>query len=215
MGGESMEKNVIISIGRQFGAGGRRVGQALAKDLGIAYYDKELIMEAAKEFGFAPVFFEENDEKSASLSGNVLQWMESLVTNGLGSKNYLSQDTLFEMQSEVIRKVADKHSCVIVGRCSDYVLRDHPNCVSVFLHSSDEDRIKRIQERSDLTREETIAKMRMQDKKRAAYYNFYSNKTWGESSTYTLSIDVSSIGVEKTVKLIEHYLSLRGLIPGK
>lgn len=207
-----MDKNIVVSIGRQFGAGGRRVGQALAKELGIAYYDKELIMEAAKEFGFAPVFFEENDEKSASFAGNVLQWMESFVTNGMGSKNYLSQDTLFEMQSEVVRKVAEKHSCVIVGRCSDYVLRDYPNCVSVFLHSSDEDRIQRIQERSGLTAEEALAKMRMQDKKRAAYYNFYSSKTWGESATYTLSIDVSSIGVEQTVQLIMFYLRQRGMI---
>ena len=212
MGGLDMDKNIVISIGRQFGAGGRRVGQALAKELGIAYYDKELIMEAAKEFGFAPVFFEENDEKSASFSGNVLQWMESFVTNGFGSKNYLSQDTLFEMQSEVVRKVAEKHSCVIVGRCSDYVLRDYPNCVSVFLHSSDEDRIQRIRERSGLTAEEAIAKMRMEDKKRAAYYNFYSSKTWGESATYTLSVDVSSIGVEQTVQLIIFYLRQRGLI---
>ena len=212
MGGLDMDKNIVISIGRQFGAGGRRVGQALAKELGIAYYDKELIMEAAKEFGFAPAFFEENDEKSASLSGNVLQWMESFVTNGFGSKNYLSQDTLFEMQSEVVRKVAEKHSCVIVGRCSDYVLRDYPNCVSVFLHSSDEDRIQRIQERSGLTVEEAIAKMRMEDKKRAAYYNFYSSKTWGESATYTLSVDVSSIGVEQTVQLIIFYLRQRGMI---
>lgn len=207
-----MDKNIVISIGRQFGAGGRRVGQALAKELGIAYYDKELIMEAAKEFGFAPIFFEENDEKSASFSGNVLQWMESFVTNGLGSKNYLSQDTLFEMQSEVVRKVAEKHSCVIVGRCSDYVLRNNPNCVSVFLHSSDSDRIQRIQERSELTVEEAISKMRMEDKKRAAYYNFYSSKTWGASSTYTLSIDVSSIGVEQTVQLIIFYLRQRGMI---
>ena len=207
-----MDKNIVVSIGRQFGAGGRRVGQALAKELGIAYYDKELIMEAAKEFGFAPVFFEENDEKSASFAGNVLQWMESFVTNGMGSKNYLSQDTLFEMQSEVVRKMAEKHSCVIVGRCSDYVLRDYPNCVSVFLHSSDEDRIQRIRERSGLTEEEAISKMRMQDKKRAAYYNFYSSKTWGESATYTLSIDVSSIGVEQTVQLIMFYLRQRGMI---
>lgn len=212
MGGFDMDKNIVISIGRQFGAGGRRVGQALAKELGIAYYDKELIMEAAKEFGFAPVFFEENDEKSASFSGNVLQWVESFMTNGMGSKNYLSQDTLFEMQSEVVRKVAEKHSCVIVGRCSDYVLRNNPNCVSVFLHSSDSDRVQRIQERSELTEEEAIAKMRMEDKKRAAYYNFYSSKTWGASSTYTLSIDVSSIGVEKTVQLIIFYLRQRGMV---
>ena len=215
-----MEKNVIISIGRQFGAGGRRVGQALAKDLGIAYYDKELILEAAKEFGFAPEFFEENDEKSAAFSFKypviciliIISDLTIIIGIHVGSKNFLSQDALFEMQSEVIRKIAEKHSCVIVGRCSDYVLRDNPNCFSVFLHSSEEDRIQRIQERSKLSREEALTKMKLQDKKRAAYYNFYSNKTWGVSSTYTLSIDVSSLGVEKTVDLIKYYMSQKGLL---
>lgn len=201
-----MEKRIIISIGRQFGAGGRRVGQALAKRLGIAYYDRELILEAAKEYGFAPEFFEENDEKSASFSGNVLQWMESLVTGGMGSKNYLSQDALFEMQASAIRKIAEEKSCVIVGRCSDYVLRDNPNCFSVFLHSSDEDRARRIQERSQINREEAMTKMKTQDKKRAAYYNFYSNKTWGEAATYDLSLNVSALGVEKCVEMILHFL---------
>lgn len=204
-----MEKKIIISIGRQFGAGGRRVGQALAQRLAIPYYDKELILEAAKEFGFAPEFFEQNDEISASFSGNVLQWMESLVTGGMGSKNYLSQDALFEMQAEAIRKIAEEKSCVIVGRCSDYVLRDNPDCVSIFLHSSDEDRARRIQERSQLSYEEAIAKMRMQDKKRAAYYNFYSNKTWGDATTYNLSLDVSALGVENCVEMILCYLGKR------
>lgn len=197
-----MEKRIIISIGRQFGAGGRRVGQALAKRLDIAYYDRELILEAAKEYGFAPEFFEENDEKSASFSGNVLQWMESLVTGGMGSKNYLSQDALFEMQASAIRKIAEEKSCVIVGRCSDYVLRDNPNCFSVFLHSSDEDRARRIQERSQISKEEAFAKMKAQDKKRAAYYNFYSNKTWGDAATYDLSLNVSALGIEKCVEII-------------
>lgn len=204
-----MEKKIIISIGRQFGAGGGRVGQALAERLGIAYYDKELILEAAKEYGFAPEFFEQNDEKSASFTGNVLQWMESLVTGGMSAKNYLSQDALFEMQASAIRKIAEEKSCVIVGRCSDYVLRDNPNCISVFLHSTDEDRAQRIQERSNISREEALTKMRTQDKKRAAYYNFYSSKTWGDSATYDLSINVSALGVEKCVDLIIHYLSQR------
>lgn len=201
-----MENKIIISIGRQFGAGGRRVGQALAKRLDIPYYDKELILEAAKEYGFAPEIFEQNDEKSTSFSGNVLQWMESLVTGGMGSKNYLSQDALFEMQSSTIRKIAEEKSCVIVGRCSDYVLRDNPNCISVFLHSTDEDRAQRIQERSNISREEALTKMRTQDKKRAAYYNFYSNKTWGDSATYDLSLNVSALGVEKCVDIILYFI---------
>ncbi len=204
-----MENKIIISIGRQYGAGGRRVGQALAKRLDIPYYDKELILEAAKEYGFAPEFFEQNDEKSASFAGNILEWMESLVTGGMGTKNFLSQDALFEMQSSAIRKIAEEKSCVIVGRCSDYVLRDNPDCISVFLHSSDEDRAQRIQERSQITKEEAISKMRIQDKKRAAYYNFYSNKTWGDSATYDLSLNVSTIGVENCVELIINFINSR------
>ena len=204
-----MEKktNLIISIGRQFGAGGRAVGKLLAEKLGIAYYDKELIFEAAKEYGFAPEFFENNDEVSESFSGNVLQWVESLVTGGFQSKNYLSQDALFEMQANAIRRIAEEHSCVIVGRCSDYVLRDYSNCVSVFLHSTDEDRAKRIAQRTGVSEEEALKRLATEDKRRASYYNFYSNKTWGMASTYTLSVNVATLGIEGTVEFILGYLS--------
>lgn len=207
-----MKNNLIISIGRQFGAGGRAVGKKLSEKLGIDYYDKELILEAAKDFGFAPEFFENADEKSATFSGNVLQWVESLITGGFQSKNFLSQDTLFEMQSSAIKRLAEEKSCIIVGRCSDYVLRDNPNCVSVFLHSSNDDRAERICRRNNITKEEALTKMEIEDKRRAAYYNFYSNKIWGMSSTYTLSIDVSSLGVDKTVDFIIHYLKTAGFL---
>lgn len=198
--------HLIISIGRQFGAGGRAVGKRLAERLGIAYFDKQLIFEAAKEYGFAPEFFEHNDEVSESVSGNILQWVESLVTGGFQSKNYLSQDALFEMQANAIRRIAEEQSCVIVGRCSDYVLRDHPNCVSVFLHSTDEDRAQRIAGRVGCSESEAMARLAVEDKRRAAYYNFYSNKTWGMASTYTLSINVSTLGVDGTVEFIQEYL---------
>lgn len=202
--------NLIISIGRQFGAGGRAVGRKLAEKLGIDYYDKELILEAAKDFGFAPEFFEKTDEQSASFSGNVLQWVESLVTGGFQTKNFLSQDTLFEMQSSAIKRLAKEKSCVIVGRCSDYVLRDNPNCISVFLHSSDDDRADRISQRIHISKEEALAKMEIEDKRRAAYYNFYSNKTWGMCCTYTLSINVSTLGIDGTVDFILNYLKSIG-----
>ncbi|MBO4529568.1 MAG: cytidylate kinase-like family protein [Paludibacteraceae bacterium] len=206
------KNNLIISIGRQFGAGGRAVGKKLAERLGIDYYDKELIFEAAKDYGFAPEFFENVDEKSASFSGNVLQWVESLITGGFQSKNFLSQDALFEMQSNAIRRLTEEKSCIIVGRCSDYVLRDNPNCVSVFLHSTDDDRANRISQRNGITKEEALAKMEVEDKRRAAYYNFYSSKTWGMASTYTLSINVSTLGVDGTVEFIVSYLKQVGLI---
>ncbi len=203
--------NLIVSLGREFGAGGRSVGRMLADRLGVAYYDKELIIEAAKEFGFAPEFFEEMDEKSSSstISGNVLQWMSDWMGNAY-SRNFLSQDSLFEMQANTIRKIASEKSCVILGRCSDYVLRDNPNCVSVFLHSTEEDRANRIVERSDMTREQALKLMEVEDKRRASYYNFYSNKTWGMASTYHLSVNVASLGDEGVVDFIIDFLKRGG-----
>lgn len=206
-----MEKkeNLIVSLGREFGAGGRSVGKKLAERLGIAYYDKELIVEAAKEFGFAPELFEKSDESSSSVSGNVLQWMSDWM-DGLYSRNFLSQDSLFEMQSATIRKIASERSCVILGRCSDYVLRDNPNCVSVFLHSTEDDRAQRIIERSEMTKEEALKLMGVEDKRRASYYNFYSNKTWGMASTYHLSVNVASLGDEGVVDFIIDFLKRGG-----
>lgn len=206
-----MEKkeNLIVCLGREFGAGGRSVGKKLAERLGIAYYDKELIVEAAKEFGFAPELFEKSDETSSSVSGNVLQWMSDWM-DGLYSRNFLSQDSLFEMQSATIRKIASERSCVILGRCSDYVLRDNPNCVSVFLHSTEDDRAQRIIERSEMTKEEALKLMGVEDKRRASYYNFYSNKTWGMASTYHLSVNVASLGDEGVVDFIIDFLKRGG-----
>lgn len=203
------KENLIVSLGREFGAGGRSVGKKLAERLGIAYYDKELIVEAAKEFGFAPELFEKSDETSSSVSGNVLQWMSDWM-DGLYSRNFLSQDSLFEMQSATIRKIASERSCVILGRCSDYVLRDNPNCVSVFLHSTEDDRAQRIIERSEMTKEEALKLMGVEDKRRASYYNFYSNKTWGMASTYHLSVNVASLGDEGVVDFIIDFLKRGG-----
>lgn len=202
------KNNLIISIGRQFGAGGRQVGKKLAERLQLPYYDKELVFEAAKEYGFAPEFFNNSDERqdAANASSNLLQWVENLIFGSVETKNFLSMDALFEMQADAIRRIASEHACVIVGRCSDYILRDNPNCVSIFLHSSDDDRAARIAERTKISKEEALEKMKLEDKQRAAYYNFYANKTWGMSSTYNLSINVSTLGVDGTVEFIIHYL---------
>ena len=169
-----MKNNLIISIGRQFGAGGRGVGKLLSEKLGIDYYDKELILLAAQEYGFDSEVLEQADEKSSTISGNLLQWIESLVPGEFLAKNYLSSDALFEMQSNAIRKLAAERSCVIVGRCSDYVLRNNPNCVSIFLHSTEEDRVQRICERSGMSPQKALTQIRTEDRRRAAYYNFYS-----------------------------------------
>lgn len=199
--------NTIISIGRQFGSGGRDVGIKLAKKMGIEFFDKELITMAAKEIGFDPSMFEKVDERSSGF--NVLvHSVEEFLSGGFPSDNYLSSDMLFKVQSDVIRKIAeDKKSCVIVGRCSDYVLRDYPNCISVFLHSSFPDRIKRVCERMQLTESKAQDLIRQTDKRRAHYYNYYSNKIWGQADTYHLSINVSALGEDGTVNLIESFVN--------
>lgn len=201
-------EHFVISIGRQFGSGGRVIGKALAEKLNIDYYDNELLVLAAKQNGLAPEFFENTDEISNSIFGFASNILDNI---GLGTftNNMLSGDTLFQMQSETIKKLASEKSCIIVGRCSDYILRDNPNCVSIFLHASEEERAKRIANRMNISEEDARAKLAEADKKRAAYYNFYSNKTWGDSKTYDLSINVSKLGIDGTLNFILDYLKMR------
>jgi len=195
------KKNIIISIGRQFGAGGRRIGKALAENLHFDYYDNELITTTAKENGLDPEFFKKADEKSEK--NYFLQQIEEYISGGFFTNSLLSNDQLFKLQSDTIRKLAEEKPCVIVGRCSDYVLRDNPYCISIFLHSSDEDRIERIKQRMKEESDEKIKEMMtLADKRRAHYYNFYSNKSWGMSSTYTLSVDVSALGEPATIEFL-------------
>lgn len=195
-------KHVIISIGREFGSGGRAVGKKLADKLGIDYYDKELMALAAKESGFAQEIFERADEKHPSFAG-VMQWLNETFTSAVCADNYMSNDSIFKMQSEVIRRLAHRNSCVIVGRCSDYILRNEPFCLSVFLHAPMTDRIVRVAQRMNVSEEKALALIETKDKHRAEYYNFYSSKTWGKASSYDLCLNVSLLGEDGVVSLIE------------
>lgn len=201
--------NLVISIGRQFGAGGRVVGKAIAESLGIEYFDNDLITLAAKSYGFDPELFRKADERTSK--SHLLQRLEEYISGGCWTDNWLSQDSLFKIQSDVIRRIAEEKPCVIVGRCSDYVLRDNPNCISIFLHSSDKDRVERIRKRMGADCEDSfetmVEKFHIADKKRANYYNFYTSKVWGMSSSYTLSVDVSILGDEGTVAYLLAFIS--------
>ena len=194
------EKTVVVSIGRQFGCGGRVVGQRLAEELGYDYYDKQLLVLAAKEIGFEPEVFEEIDEQPKSR--NFFQSFGEFMSGLNPADNYMSDDRLFKVQSDVIRQLAVTRNCVIVGRCSDYILRDYPNCISVFLHAPIQDRIKRVCARMPIEQSKAEAFIERNDRRRASYYNYYSNKEWGVASTYDMSLDVSRLGVEETVAAI-------------
>lgn len=209
-----MDNKLILTIGRQFGSGGREIGQHLAKELGIGYYDKELMAVAARESGLCEEVFERADEQASSgLSYAFTMGYSSFMGMFTPYNDILSNDGLFKIQSDAIRKLAENESCVLVGRCADYILRDDPSCLSFFIHSSIESRVQQIVERQGVTVEEARILMEKTDKSRAAYYNYYTNKTWGMASSYNFSIDVSVLGLDETVKFIkafaEHKLNKR------
>ncbi|GHT22807.1 cytidylate kinase [Bacteroidia bacterium] len=205
-----MKKRVIITIGRQFGSGGRVIGQRLAKDLGIACYDKELLAEAAKESGISDEFFEKADERANS----GLTYLFPIGFPSMGfytpHSEILSPESLFLFQSEAIKSIVDKgDSCVLVGRCADFVLRDYPDLLSFFIHNTPENRIQTIVERQQISKEAALDLMKKTDKSRAAYYKYYTDKEWGMSSSYHFSINVSLLGLEATVELIKRIIEER------
>lgn len=192
-----MDKNIIINIGRQFGGGGLGVANELGRKLGIPVYDKELIAKAAQDSGFSKAIFETSDEKKRFFS------LSSIFANRFGeTENYMSDRGLFKMQSETIRKIAEQGPAIIVGRCSDYILRDMENTFNVFLTSPLEVRAARIAERSGVSLEEAEKIAEEKDRKRSDYYNYYTFGNWGHASTYDLCLDSSLLGIEGTADFI-------------
>ncbi len=200
-----MEKKIIINIGRQFGGGGLGVAYELGKKLGIPVYDKELIAKAAQDSGFSKGIFEESDEKKRLFS------LSSIFASRFGdTENYMSDRGLFKMQSETIRKIAEQGSAIIVGRCSDYILRDMECTLDVFLTSPMEVRAARIAERSGLSLEEAEKLAEEKDRNRAEYYNYYTFTDWGVASTYDLCLDSSVLGIEGTADMIIEFARKAG-----
>lgn len=195
----------IINIGRSLGSGGRAIGHILAKDFDIAYYDREILNLAAKESGFCAEVFERNDEKNRFLRtlGNIIPFIGGGATY---YDNELSNENLFRIQSEAIRKAAADHSCIFIGRCADYVLRDNPRCVNVFITANMEDRIASVVKWNNCSAEKAQEIIEKGDSERASFYNFYSSGTWGAASTYHLCINSSVLGIEETAVLIKNFV---------
>lgn len=204
-----MVNRYIITIGRQLGSGGREIGQKLSARLGIAFYDKELIRIASQQSGLKEEFFERVDEqKHFSLFPGILGLRTSL-TDDFFSNYYLSNESLFRIQSDVMRTLAGEGSCIFVGRCADYVMKDERNCLNLFISADMADRIKRIaisHKLSDTKAKELIERT---DKGRSSYYNYFSGKTWGASESYHLCINSSVLGIDETVRLISHVAGSR------
>lgn len=205
-----MKTNLIITIGRQFGSGGREIGKLLAEMLDLKYYDKELILEASKASGLCAEHFERSDEKAPNRFLNALSkgWMSG--ASGMPSMGGWSDEMVFKVQADVIRDIAERESAVIVGRCADYILRDHPGCVSAFIHADIEDCVRRIVSRNcGVTEHEARELTAKRNKLRTAYYNFYTDKQWGDGASYDICVNSSAIGTQAAAELIATFAKMK------
>lgn len=200
-----MKNKFVITIGRQLGSGGREAGIKLAELLNISFYDKELIRIASKESGLNERFFEKADEKKRFSLFWGLFGMHSPQTQELYSGYYLSDETLFKIQSDVIRSLANERSCLFVGRCADYILKDHPRLLSIFLSADLNDRIKRVMGIRNISEKDARDLIEKTDKQRSSYYNYFSDKTWSSADTYHLCINTSVLGIRETVSFIRQF----------
>ena len=201
-----MEKKTIITVGRQFGSGGHEIGAKLAEKLGIKFYDKDLIKIMAKKSGLCEKVLESYDEKpmNSLLYSIVMDVYPSVMYSGP-----TIDQQIYQACYDAIRHVAEEGSCVIVGRCADYILRDQEGLFSLFVHASDDFRKARIKEEYKVTDGKAQEMMLKTDKKRSSYYNFQSEKKWGVAASYDLCIDSSILGIDKTVDLLLDYLKYK------
>jgi cytidylate kinase len=202
------DKHVIICVGRQLGSGGHDIARMLAMDFNAKYYDRELLNLAAKESGFSEKIFEQSDEKKGFLRSLLNMQPTQLAGVNLYKSNF-SQESLFQFQSDAIRKAAEEGSCVFVGRCADYVLRDMPNVVKVFVSASMRYRIDQLLARRSVTPQQAKRIILQEEDRRAAYYNYYTGKKWGAAESYDLCIDSSILGLVETEKLIAAFIRKR------
>lgn len=211
----NISDNFTLTLGRQFGSGGRKIARKVADMLGIEFYDKNLIAIAAKESGL-----------SENLSENLFDGIDEKPTNSLlyslvmglqsdrSSSFYrygdiLNSDTIFRIQSQVIEDLVSDKSCVVVGRCSDYVLRNKKNVLNIFIHADEEFKLERVMRIYKQSEKEALETMKKTDKKRSNYYNFYTNQEWGNALNYHLSLNSAALGIDDSAKLICDFVKMK------
>lgn len=200
--------NLTLSIGRQIGSGGRDVAKIVAQKLGCRFFDREILNLAAEESGFSEECFESNDENKGFLKSFFHLRVPHLSDINFYNNSF-SQESLFQIQSEAMKKAASESPCLFVGRCSDYVLRDYPHLISVFITADIDDRVARIMQRHCCDHDAAMKLIENGEQTRSRYYNFYSGKHWGDSSSYDLCINSSRLGIEGTADMIVNYIKFR------
>jgi cytidylate kinase len=201
-------KHIIINVGRQVGAGGQEIGRMLAQDFEAKFYDSELLNLAAKESGFSEKFFKQNDERKGFFRSLFNVQAPHLMGSGMYGSDF-SQESLFKFQSDAIRKAAEEGSCVFLGRCADYILRDFENVVNVFITASMDFRAKIVSQVKGIDDEQARKLIEHVEARRAQYYNYYTGKKWGAAESYDLCVDASLLGLEETEKLIADFIRKR------
>lgn len=203
-----MQKKIVVTIGREYGSGGRAVGKKLADRLGIAFYNREIIELAARQTGMSEQTFEKIDETAAS------SLLYSIATGSYLFGNFMPphlevplNDQLFIVQADIIKKIAARESCVIVGRCADYILKDRNDVINVFIHAPNEIRKKRTIEEYGANPNKIDSFLHKMDKKRSTYYNYYTEHRWGFSANYDLCLDSGTLGVDGCVNMIEAFIN--------
>ena len=197
-----MDKHYCICIGRKFCSGGRNVAALIADELGIKVYDRDLLKKAAQNTGFSEQFFDEADEEKTRKGLRGL-FLNHLSSNGLTS-NYLSNESIFNMQSDAIRHIHEQEDCVFIGRCSDYVLRESDRLLNVFIASDMDDRVARVLRHADegMTESKALSFIEDIDRKRSSYYNYFTGRTWGDPAVYDICLNSSTLGYDKCAQLI-------------
>ena len=199
-------ENLIITIGRQLGSGGKEIAEKLGERLNIKVYDKTLLEVAAKESGLDAAIFETADEQEHSSFFGGLFSIHGSMGDYMPMSNCIENDNLFEIQSETIRNIAERESCIIVGRCAEYVLRDYPGAISIFITANSKDRIERIMALENLEHDKAVEFIEKGDKRRRSYHDYYATTHWGEARSYDICVNSSKMGIDGTVELLYGFI---------
>lgn len=203
-------KKIVITIARQYGSGGKTIGEMLANDLGIHYYDKELMKLASEDSGINEALFVKADEKVKNTA--LFRIAKNAYQGELippESDEFVSNDNLFNYQAKIMKKLAEEESCVIIGRCADYVLKDYDNVLSVFVHAPKDFCMEQAALKKSLPERELEKFIAKTDKRRADYYKYYTRREWTDARNYDLCLDSSKLGFERCVEEIKSYMKVR------
>ncbi|MBR1631496.1 MAG: cytidylate kinase-like family protein [Paludibacteraceae bacterium] len=205
---------MIINIGRQIGSGGHEVGKRREGALNYKFYDREILQKATEESGISTELFEQADERT--LGAQTASWFGSRLNiwgnSGTPFANGLTNESLFQIQSEAIRQLARQGNCIFIGRCADYILRDRTDCLNVFISANKPDRIRRIMKQLHIDQKQAVSLIEKTDKQRAAYYNFYTDMQWGCAESYDLCFNSSTFGIDLIVRILSEWVSRKSQI---